>query len=58
MSTKYLPIGKYAKEAGVTRQAIYLRIERGILDAVIIPDASGEERKYIDIEKHPPKRLK
>lgn len=58
MDTRYVTPYKYAKLCGVSSQAIYLRISRGVLDLIKIVGPDGQEKSYIDIDKNPPERWK
>ncbi|MVM31188.1 hypothetical protein GO755_14190 [Spirosoma sp. HMF4905] len=55
---KYVTPYQYAKLCGVSSQAIYSRISKGLVEKVQIPDPTGSLKDYIDIEKYPPERIR
>jgi hypothetical protein len=54
----YVTPYQYAKLCGVSSQAIYNRIAKGLLEKVQFPDPTGATKDYIDIDKYPPERLR
>ena len=55
---KYVTPYQYAKLCGVSSQAIYSRISKGLIEKVQIPDPTGAVKDYIDTDKYPPERLR
>ncbi|NDU96877.1 hypothetical protein [Spirosoma terrae] len=55
---KYATPYQYAKLCGVSTQAIYSRIAKGLIEKIQIPDPTGALKDYIDTEKYPPERLR
>ena len=51
---RYVTPYKYAKLCGVSTQAIYKRIAKGVLEKVELPLPDGTIKEYIDLEKFPP----
>jgi hypothetical protein len=53
---KYVTPYQYAKLCGLTRQAIYNRINKGTLEIVVLKEAEGITSRYIYIDAFPPCR--
>ncbi|CAN5393441.1 hypothetical protein BH09BAC4_BH09BAC4_16040 [soil metagenome] len=53
---RYVTPYHYAKLCGLTRQAIYNRINTGTLSVLLLEGPAGEPIRYIDVEAHPPCR--
>ncbi|SFF21703.1 hypothetical protein [Spirosoma endophyticum] len=53
---RYVTPYHYAKLCGLTRQAIYNRINTGTLLVVLLEGPTGELIRYIDVEACPPGR--
>lgn len=58
METNLVTPYRYAKLCDVSPQAIYLRIKTGIIDVITIHTPDGKPQRYVDIDKHPPERLR
>ncbi|WP_164851245.1 hypothetical protein [Larkinella soli] len=54
----YVTPYKYAKLCGVSHQAIYERIQRGLIEVVQIPSPDGQVKNYIDTDRFPPQKLR
>lgn len=48
---------KYAQLCGVSESAIYGRIERGVITVKVETSLDGKQKRYIDTEMFPPKKM-